>query len=109
MLPGTVVLYSLFPLCAALAGPATPARIIVPLDGEWRIDESLAPDQMPATFGHTVRVPGLINQARPASPQPARKQVAILKISKAQFGVQVWLNGKKIGDNYQRGPMSTWR
>lgn len=146
MLPRTAVLFCLFLLCAAVAAPATPGRIIVPLDGEWRIDESLAPDQVPAAFGHTVRVPGLINQSRPAFPQvdefesrelidkrvrlkelpesafttevgfskqprnyfwymrsfrpPARKQAAILKINKAQFGVQVWLNGTKIGDNY---------
>ena len=146
MLPRTAVLFCLFLLCAALAVPATPGRVIVSLDGEWKIDESLAPDQIPAAFGHTVRVPGLINQARPAFPQvdefesrelidkrvrlkvlpessfttevgfskqprnyfwymrtfrpQARKEVAILKINKAQFGVQVWLNGKKIGDNY---------
>ena len=30
---------------------------------------------------------------------PARKQVAILKINKAQFGTAVWLNGKKIGEH----------
>ena len=31
---------------------------------------------------------------------PARKEVAILKINKAQFGTAVWLNGKKIGEHY---------
>ena len=30
---------------------------------------------------------------------PAKKQVAILKINKAQFGTAVWLNGKKIGEH----------
>jgi hypothetical protein len=30
---------------------------------------------------------------------PARRQVAILRINKAQFGTAVWLNGKKIGDH----------
>jgi hypothetical protein len=29
---------------------------------------------------------------------PARRQLAILKINKAQFGTAVWLNGQKIGD-----------
>ena len=28
---------------------------------------------------------------------PARKQVAMLKVGKAQFGTAVWLNGRKIG------------
>ncbi|OGV71092.1 MAG: hypothetical protein A2283_21555 [Lentisphaerae bacterium RIFOXYA12_FULL_48_11] len=31
---------------------------------------------------------------------PARKEVAILLINKAQFGAAVWLNGKKIGENF---------
>ncbi len=30
---------------------------------------------------------------------PARRQVAILKIAKAQFGTAVWLNGKKVGEH----------
>jgi hypothetical protein len=30
---------------------------------------------------------------------PAKRQVAILKIGKAQFGTAVWLNGKKIGEH----------
>jgi len=145
MLPRIAVLSCLSLLCAIHAAPVTPGRIVVPLDGDWRIDESLAPDQVPAAFRHNVRVPGLINRAEPVFQQvdefesrelidkrvrlkelprsmlttevgfskqprnyfwymrtfrpPARKQVAILKIGKAQFGMQVWLNGKKIGDN----------
>jgi beta-galactosidase len=31
---------------------------------------------------------------------PTKREVAILKINKAQFGTAVWLNGKKIGDHY---------
>jgi beta-galactosidase len=30
---------------------------------------------------------------------PARKQVAILKVNKAQFGTAVWLNGFKLGEH----------
>jgi hypothetical protein len=30
---------------------------------------------------------------------PVKKQVAILRINKAQFGTAVWLNGKKIGEH----------
>jgi beta-galactosidase len=30
---------------------------------------------------------------------PQRKQVAILKVNKAQFGTAVWLNGRKIGEH----------
>jgi len=137
------VLFLLLPLCI-LSAPPSSGRTTVSLDGEWQIGESVAPEQMPVSFGHTVRVPGLINQSRPPFPQvdefesrelidkrvrlkelpesalttevgfsrqprnyfwytrtfrpPVRKQVAILKINKAQFGIQIWLNGKKIGD-----------
>jgi hypothetical protein len=31
---------------------------------------------------------------------PTRREVAILKINKAQFGTAVWLNGKKTGEHY---------
>ncbi|MEW5979770.1 MAG: hypothetical protein AB1898_28570 [Acidobacteriota bacterium] len=31
---------------------------------------------------------------------PARNQVAILKISKAQFGTSVWLNGRQVGEHF---------
>jgi beta-galactosidase len=31
---------------------------------------------------------------------PARREVATLKVNKAQFGTAVWLNGKKIGEHF---------
>jgi len=31
---------------------------------------------------------------------PAKRELAILKINKAQFGTAVWLNGKKVGNHY---------
>ena len=31
---------------------------------------------------------------------PARREVALLKINKAQFGTAVWLNGKKLGEHF---------
>jgi beta-galactosidase len=130
---------------AGCVAAANPGRVILNLDGEWAIGESMEADRMPSMFGHRVQVPGLINQAQPRFPQvdefesrelidkkvrmkllpesaftkevgfskqprnyfwyrrtfraPAKKEVAILKVNKAQFGVQVWLNGKKMGDH----------
>src|SRR5208282_1256317 len=129
----------------ALPAEAQPAgrRIVVPLDGEWSIDEGVEPEAIPTSFGHTVPVPGLAHSATPSFPDvdqyqtreniltmielgvyppsedtgvlgrtpqkrnyfwyrksfrvPAKRQVAILKINKAQFGTAVWLNGKKMG------------
>ena len=120
-------------------------RVVLSLDGEWRIDEGVSRDASPSTFGHTVRVPGLVNQSRPEFVDvdqfqsrewidrqtragelpitarilevgrtrqkrnffwytrtfraPAPRQVAILKVNKAQFGIEVWLNGQRIGEH----------
>lgn len=35
------------------------------LDGRWEIAESVGAEEIPAVFGHTVQVPGLVNQAKP--------------------------------------------
>lgn len=143
-MPSRFAILFFFPTWILSAAPPSSSRAVLSLDGEWQIGESVAPDQPPASFDHTVRVPGLINQSSPPFPHvdefesrelidkrvrlkelpesalttevgfsrqprnyfwykrafrpPVRKQEAILKIAKAQFGVQVWLNGTKIGD-----------
>ena len=126
-------------------------RTSVSLNGTWQIDESVSATEMPKAFGHTVVVPGMVNQSKPSfpdvdlfasreylqrfgrkypwggaeilpasAPLPAvgispqkrnyfwyqtsftvrtRKEVALLKIGKAQFGTAVWLNGKKVGEH----------
>lgn len=58
---GTVV--AVMALC--LAGGAA-ERQTVSLDGTWEIGDSQEADAMPATYWHTVRVPGLANLAEPA-------------------------------------------
>ena len=133
---------------AALAGTslhAAPGRVTASLDGQWQIEDSKSPTEMPAAFTHTVPVPGLANLAQPAFPDvdkfvsrenlankvrsklvpaewltnywkgkvdqdrdyfwyrktfraPARRDLALLKISKAQFGTAVWLNGQQLGE-----------
>src|SRR5579862_7856685 len=120
-------------------------REILPLDGEWSIEDGVEHDVIPANFRHKVPVPGLAHLATPSFPGvdeyetreyiltmtdfglmpksadtgalgrtsqkrnyfwyqksftvPVKKQVAILRINKAQFGTAVWLNGKKIGEH----------
>jgi len=44
------------------------SRITISLDGQWAIEEGIAPDSMPSSFTHTVPVPGLSNQAQPSFP-----------------------------------------
>jgi len=41
-------------------------RIIVSLNGEWEIEDSVLPDDIPNIFEHKVQVPGMVNQALPA-------------------------------------------
>lgn len=124
----------------------TGRRIVIPLDGEWDIEDGIKPQEIPTSFGHTVPVPGMAHSAKPSFPEvdqyqtreyiksmidyglcppseikgvflgrtpqkrnyfwyrksfraPAKRQVAILKINKAQFGTAVWLNGKKLGEH----------
>jgi len=48
--------------------PMSAQRVTVPLDGNWSIGESVAPDDIPTTFGHTVPVPGLVRSATPPFP-----------------------------------------
>ena len=131
-------------LALAATSPVWAQRVVVPLDGDWEIEESVDAARMPQAFTHKAPVPGLANQATPAFSDvdlfdsvesidkkvrlgmlpasarinnigiprqkrnyfwyrttfraPARKEAATLKVNKAQFGVSVWLNGKKIGD-----------
>ncbi len=46
----------------------TSRRIVVPLDGTWSVGESVGAEEVPASFGHSVAVPGLTNQAKPPFP-----------------------------------------
>jgi hypothetical protein len=62
------------PVCiimlAALCGLplAAAQRATVSLDGQWRVADGIDPNAVPATFDHTVAVPGLANQAQPGFP-----------------------------------------
>ncbi len=63
---------TVFLLAIATTIPSFAARVVIPLDGEWRIEDSVEADQMPAAFSHTVPVPGLANLAKPAFPDVDR-------------------------------------
>ncbi len=128
-------------------GAAEPShRTTLSLDGDWRIEDSVGPDEVPATFSHHGPVPGLAHSATPAFADvdqyltkqllsnwsfyglysranydklgdirgishqarnyfwyektfeaPQQAAVALLKVSKAQFGAVVYLNGVRVG------------
>lgn len=104
-------------------------RNTISLDGNWQIAEG-SMDTIPKSFDHTVPVPGLVSLSMPAfknvgpkvndrssvsQSDPLRAAfwyrrtfevngkipaVALLKISKAMFGTEVFLNGIDLGEHY---------
>ncbi|HEU5078794.1 MAG TPA: glycoside hydrolase family 2 TIM barrel-domain containing protein [Opitutaceae bacterium] len=127
--PTSVVIaaVSLFAATLVSAASESPRRTLS-LDGSWQIAEGSL-DRAPASFDHTVPVPGLVSLAQPAFVEPGsgvkdRKSiehkdprrdafwyrrtfrvdgevpaVAVLKIGKAMFGARVILNDKIVGDH----------
>lgn len=89
---------------------------VVPLDGEWEIADGRG-ERAPTTFPSTVEVPGLVTTAAPAFTDvgvPSARRDAFwyrkkfrlagdlpplvrLKIGKAMYGTEVFLNGRRIG------------
>jgi hypothetical protein len=47
---------------------ATAQRVVIPLAGDWQIEDSVSATATPTEWRHAVAVPGLANQARPAFP-----------------------------------------
>jgi len=94
-------------------------RTTLSLDGQWDVEDSIGPDQLPTAYHHTAPVPGLTHSAVPAFPgvdedqsrqqnyfwyrktfkAPAEEAVALLKVNKAQFGTVAYLNGVRIGEH----------
>ena len=55
-------------LFVLLTIPAQAERVTIPLDGVWRIGESVSAEDVPKVFGHTAPVPGMANLAVPEFP-----------------------------------------
>ena len=62
-------------------------REIVSLDGEWSIEEGLEPESIPASFGHTVAVPGLAHLAAPPFPDVDQYETREYILNMIGFGV----------------------
>ncbi|MDR3735681.1 MAG: glycoside hydrolase family 2 TIM barrel-domain containing protein [Acidobacteriaceae bacterium] len=41
-------------------------RVVLSLNGQWDVEDSIGPEQIPKTYSHTVPVPGLTHSATPA-------------------------------------------
>ena len=55
-----------FALVGGGSAVARADRVTISLDGTWTIADGKDPSAVPASFDHTVRVPGLANRATPA-------------------------------------------
>jgi len=112
-------------LCAQLSARSS----TISLNGIWQIAEGKK-DIVPAKFDHTIQVPGLVSLAVPSFKDVGPKvkdrgslsqtdklreafwyrreftleesvpTTAFLKISKANYGTKIFLNGKYAGDHY---------
>jgi hypothetical protein len=91
----------------------------ISLNGKWDIAESLSGNKMPDNYSHKIIVPGFVDLASPSFDSTGVKcykrnyywyrrffkindpllQVAFLKINKAVYGTDVYLNGNKVGSN----------
>jgi beta-galactosidase len=99
------------------AGPESPARQTLSLNGTWDVEQGDLGETPPAQFTHTVSVPALMNSAEPAFAEvgeesdlreafwyqttfdaPEATDTAILHIHKAKYGMAVWLNGEYLGE-----------
>ena len=55
-----------------VSGQAWAQRITLSLDGVWKVEDSLSPEEMPREYLHTVPVPGLTHSAIPSFPDVDR-------------------------------------
>src|SRR5213594_1326907 len=67
-----------------------------------RVGSGILPEAAWTSLGDSIGIPRQARNYfwyRRTFKVSAKKQVAILKINKAQFGTAVWLNGRKIGEH----------
>jgi len=112
-----IILGSIMSVHACLK-PVDPRKVIK-LNGQWQVEQGDLGDRPPASFSHTVQVPGLMDMAIPAFEEVGKKSrlrqafwyrrifqidgevpaVALLKVHKAAYGTKAWLNGQLIGEH----------
>jgi len=93
-------------------------RQIINLDGVWQVEQGSF-DKIPTSFEHKVKVPGVLDLAKPKfddiGVQSKKREafwyrktfklkgeipkIALLKINKAKYGTKVFLNGKVVGEH----------
>lgn len=117
---GVVMIFVILCFCDTAKSALKPLapRQTISLDGTWQIEQG-GMDKAPASFTHTVPVPGLVDLATPAFAQVGQvsiqrkafwyrrgfrvdqliPEIALLKLHKSRYGTTVWLNGKLVGQH----------
>ena len=103
---GQTMLRWLIIMAGCLSGLATPAlakdtvygRTTLSLDGKWDVQDSIAADLLPTTFGHTTPVPGLTHSAQPAFPDVDKYQTKQLLSALVAEGRYSQAAYDKLGD-----------
>lgn len=83
---------------SAEAKPSGSTRTVLSLDGIWQVEDSVAPDQVPRTFAHSVPVPGLAHSASPAFPDVDKyqtRQLLSALVTQGRYSAEAY---KKLGD-----------
>src|ERR1035438_5190390 len=84
---------------ALAAGAWGGGRGTLSLDGEWQIEDSVAPDAMPREWHHRVPVPGLAHLAQPGFPdvdQFDSKEVIVNRVGKGVLPESALVEGAGI-------------
>src|SRR5262245_21759929 len=112
-----IFLVSLFMLVAAPAVGAQSGRMVIPLDGEWEVEDGLDPQTIRSAFTNRAPVPGLVDLAAPPFEEvgrpstkrswffyrtelklPQKCERVLLRVRKPRFGSRVWVNGQPAGE-----------
>jgi beta-galactosidase len=74
------------------------SRVTLSLDGQWDVEDSVNPDQMPAAYTHKAPVPGLTHSAVPAFKDVDQYQSRELLSNLVQQGRYPAADYEKLGD-----------
>ena len=73
-------------------------RTTISLKGQWEVDDSVSPDDLPKTYGHKALVPGLTHSAVPAFPDIDEFQSGELLTNLLEHNVISKADYAKLGD-----------
>ena len=83
----TVLFLGFFILAQASTDHVTAQRVVIPLNGRWAVEEGVQPEVIPTVYNHTVPVPGLTHQSKPAFPDVDKYETRDYVLTMVKNGV----------------------